>query len=90
MADISVEVGRGSFWHTHLSAHSLLKQEEFLVGNGTKEGFQQDDGLAEAGVQIVVGDIHGSPVGKWIYRVAAGQLIGRPLELAAEIHDHLM
>jgi len=48
MADISVEVGRGSFWHTHLFADSLLKQEEFLVGNGTKEGFQQDDGLAEA------------------------------------------
>jgi hypothetical protein len=38
--------GQRSLSHAHLSAHNLFEGREFIVGKGTKEGLQQDNGLA--------------------------------------------
>jgi len=90
MAGNSLAVGQQSLSHAHLPAHNLCEGREFIVGKGTKEGLQQDNGLAQACVQIELRDIHGSPIRNWIYRCATGQLIGGLKEISANIHDHLM
>jgi hypothetical protein len=89
MADCRLVGGCAEVAHTHLAADGFLKRHEFFVGDSAEERLQKDDSLTEARVQIVVGSIHGIPVGTRICGGAACQIIRTDMELAAKIHDHL-
>jgi len=45
----------------HLNADGGLEGSQFTLGQGDEEGFEQDDGLAEAGVQVVMRSVDGGP-----------------------------
>lgn len=88
MAECSLAVEQGGVAHAHLPADGFLKRHEFFVGDSAQETLQEDDSLSETCVQIVVDDIHCFPVGNGIHGSAAGQFIGRDMEVAPKIHNH--
>lgn len=53
-------LGKG---HGHLRAHRSLENAKFVIGKRSEEGLQENDGLTEARVQVIVGRVNRGPAG---------------------------
>src|SRR4029077_432721 len=74
----------------HLRIYRFLEGSKFIVREYDEEGLQEHDGLAEAGVQVVVRSVHDLPVLGGLDRSASAKILGGLAKVPADIDHHLL
>ena len=59
----------------HAGVYSFLEGKELVVREGPEEALEQDHGLAEGGIQVVVVVVQGQPQGSTVQRGTACQML---------------
>ena len=62
------------WWKLGLFQDGLLEEGQLVRGKHKEEGFQQDDGLPETGIQIIVVRVHRFPHSSGIRGITFGKL----------------
>jgi hypothetical protein len=71
-----------------LGADGSLEGGHLVILEDDKERFEQDDGLAQARIQVVMGGVDDLPFGTRPGGTADGQVFHSNAEVAAEVADH--
>src|SRR5260370_19561213 len=78
------------FLRLRLLAKGILENAELALGQGNQERLEHDNGLSQAGIQVVVVRVHLSPHFLGIQIGPSGEVIGGMAEILAKILDHLV
>src|SRR5260370_27596551 len=90
MADHMLAGRDGGWVRERLAAKGMLENGEVALGKGNQERLEHDNGLSQAGIQVVVVRIHLSPHFLGIYGESFHQIVGSVAEIIAKFFDHLL
>src|SRR5580704_2894226 len=85
----AVTKGAGCLGSLTLGAHGPLERNDLVVFQHDKEGLQEDDGLAQAGIQVIVSRVDNLPFGGWLGRTTCGEVFHSKPKVASKVADHL-
>lgn len=90
MADESgSKSGRFRMSGGHLGADGGLKNVQLAIGKSDEEAFQENDGFAEASIQVVMSGINGAPEAVGGEITAFRNIVGGSAKVLGEPFDHL-
>jgi len=79
------------FLELRLLANGILESNKLALGQGNQERLEDDDGLSQAGIQVVVVRVHLRPHFLRIQRGSFGEVVvGGKAKLLAKILDHFL
>src|SRR5260370_40749137 len=90
MADHVLAGMDAGFLRLRLPANGILENAELALGQGNQERLEYDNGLSQAGIQVVVVRVQLSPHFLGIQIGPSGEVIGGMAEILAKILDHLV
>src|SRR5260370_8915206 len=90
MADHVLAGMDAGFLRLRLPANGILENAELALGEGNQERLEYDNGLSQAGIQVVVVRVQLSPHFLGIQIGPSGEVIGGMAEILAKILDHLV
>jgi len=90
MADHALGGRSAGFQRLRLPANGALESSELALGQGDQERLEYDNGLSQAGIQVVVVRVHVSPHFLGIRREPIGKVISSMTEVLAKILNHLL
>src|SRR5260370_435115 len=90
MADHTLGGRDGGFLGLTLLANGGLESPKLVLGQSNHERLEQDDGLSQAGIQVVVVRVHIIPYFLGMQRNPFGEVLGSAAEILAKILDHLL
>src|SRR5579863_10302708 len=85
----AVTMRAGCLGSLALGAHGPLERNDLVVFQHDKKRLQEDDGLAQAGIQVIVSRVDDLPFGGWLGRTTCGEVFHSKPEVASEVADHL-
>ena len=90
LADHNLAGREVGFLELRLLANGILESNKLALGQGNQERLEDDNGLSQAGIQIVVVPVHLSPHSLGIQRGSFGEVIGGKAKLLPKILDHFL
>ena len=73
-----------------LLANGILESTKLALGQGNQERLEDNNGLSQAGIQVVVVRVHRRPHFLGIQRGPFGEVIGGKAKLLPKILDHFL
>jgi hypothetical protein len=71
-------------------AGGVLKGFKLAVGKGDQEGFQKNNGLPQAGIEIIVASVNFVPEGSGFNIEAGGEPVGGMAEILTNVLNHFL
>src|ERR1700674_2163462 len=90
MADHRLAGRDVGFLELRLLANGILESTKLALGQGNQERLEENNGLSQAGIQVVVVRVHLSPHFLGIRRGSFGEAIGGMAKLFPKILDHFL
>jgi len=90
MADRRLAGRDVGFLELRLLANGILESNKLALGQGNQERLENNNGLSQAGIQVVVVRVHLSPHFNGIQRGPVGEVIGGKAKLLPKILDHFL
>jgi len=90
MAGHTLGGGFAGFLELRLLANGILESSKLAVGEGNQERFENNNGLPQASIQVVVVRIHLSSCFLGIRGNPRGKVTGGIAEVLAKIVDHFL
>src|SRR6266436_7934807 len=90
MADHVLAGMDAGFLRLRLPAKGILENAELALGQGNQERLEYDNGLSQAGIQVVVVRVHVIPHFPGIRREPVGESISSVAKVPVKVLDHLL
>jgi hypothetical protein len=90
MADRRLAGRNVGFLELRLLANGILESTKLALGQGNQERLEDNNGLSQTGIQVVVVRVHFSPHFLGIQGDSLGEVIGGKAKLLPKILDHFL